>query len=123
MECPRCQTVAPEGAKFCMSCGSPMSAICPECGTELPAEARFCLNCGNQLPQAASQSASGSNQESPGAAGLEQYILKKLLAKLEAARGSGGLQGENGGWSPCCSATSPAPPPPRKNWTRKSGPR
>jgi len=85
MDCPRCQAAIPEGAKFCMECGNPLFASCPECGTELPAQARFCLNCGHQLaePEAASPSSS-----------LEQYIPKELLAKLEATRSSGGLQGE-----------------------------
>jgi len=85
MYCPSCQAANPEGAKFCMACGNPLLASCPECGTELPAQARFCLNCGHQLaePEAASPSAS-----------LEQYIPRELLAKLEASRSSGGLQGE-----------------------------
>ena len=98
MECSRCQAIAPEGAKFCMSCGNPISPACPQCGTELPAEARFCLNCGHQMAEATStpapQTTSRSSQEAPSAGGLEQYIPKELLAKLEAARTSGGIQGE-----------------------------
>ena len=86
MSCAQCQTANPEGAKFCMSCGSALAASCPECGTELPSEARFCLNCGHQLGQA-SEAASARAQ-------LEQYIPRELLEKLEAARSSGGIQGE-----------------------------
>ena len=86
MNCSQCQTANPEGAKFCMSCGSPLAASCPECGTELPTEARFCLNCGHQLGQA-SEAASVRAQ-------LEQYIPRELLQKLESARTSGGIQGE-----------------------------
>lgn len=86
MNCSQCQTANPEGAKFCMSCGSPLAASCPECGTELPTEARFCLNCGHQLGQAA-EAASVRAQ-------LEQYIPRELLQKLESARTSGGIQGE-----------------------------
>lgn len=68
-----------------MSCGNPLFASCPECGTELPARARFCLNCGHQLtePQIDSRQTR-----------LQQYIPKELLAKLEAARSSGSMQGE-----------------------------
>ena len=66
MNCSQCQTANPEGAKFCMSCGSPLAASCPECGAELPTEARFCLNCGHQLGHAA-EAASVRAQ-------LEQYI-------------------------------------------------
>ena len=60
-----------------------MTAACPECGTELPAEALFCLNCGHRLAQTESE---------PAQVRLEQYIPKDLLAKLEAARTTGGIQ-------------------------------
>ena len=85
MECPRCEAEVLDGARFCMSCGSPMFAACPECGSELPAQAKFCSNCGHQLEE--------PQQETPGSK-LEQYIPKELMAKLEAARNSGGLQAE-----------------------------
>ena len=68
-----------------MSCGNPLVALCPECGAELPGEARFCMNCGHQLAQPESD---------PSRVRLEQYIPKDLLAKLEAARTTGGIQGE-----------------------------
>ena len=85
MTCPSCQTANPEGAKFCMSCGTALSAACPQCGTELPGGARFCLQCGHQL----AEPESGAVQAS-----LQQYIPKELLAKLESARAAGGMQGE-----------------------------
>ena len=85
MDCPHCQVANPQGARFCMSCGNALFASCPECATELPAEARFCLNCGHQLAAAEAE---------PSRASLEQYIPKELLDKLEAARSSGGIQGE-----------------------------
>lgn len=54
VECPGCKTQVPQGAKFCMGCGSQMPqaagpAPCTKCGTELPAGARFCFSCGNQM--------------------------------------------------------------------------
>ena len=85
MDCSRCQGANPEGAKFCMSCGNPLIASCPECGAELPGQARFCLNCGHQLAQPGGD---------PSQVRLEQYIPRDLLAKLEAARTTGGIQGE-----------------------------
>ena len=85
MNCPQCQSANPEGAKFCMSCGGPLSASCPECGTQLPGEARFWLNCGHQLGQA---------QADPARARLEQYIPRELLTKLETARTTSGPQSE-----------------------------
>ena len=68
-----------------MSCGNPLIASCPGCGAELSGQAQFCMNCGHQLAQPASD---------PSQIRLEQYIPKALLAKLEAARTTGGIQGE-----------------------------
>ncbi len=49
--CPNCGAQLPAGAKFCMSCGNPLSVNkkCPKCGAELPAGAKFCLNCGEKV--------------------------------------------------------------------------
>ena len=85
MDCPHCQGANPEGARFCMSCGNALSSSCPQCKTELPSGARFCPNCGHQLAEAPAATAR---------ARLEQYIPRQLLAKLEASRATGGLQGE-----------------------------
>ena len=50
--CPSCQQLNPEGAQFCMRCGSKLtsSAHCPQCGAELQKEARFCTACGEAIP-------------------------------------------------------------------------
>ena len=85
MVCSKCQASNPEGAKFCMSCGTPSVATCSNCDTELPPETKFCLNCGHQL--------TGSSAESTQSR-LQQYIPPELLAKLESAKASGGMQGE-----------------------------
>lgn len=49
--CPNCGAQLPAGAKFCMSCGQPLSVknVCPKCGSELPSGAKFCLNCGEKV--------------------------------------------------------------------------
>ena len=49
--CPNCGTQLPAGAKFCMSCGKPLSLNnkCPKCGADVPAGAKFCLNCGEKV--------------------------------------------------------------------------
>ncbi len=47
--CANCGTTNPDGAKFCLNCGTKLAQICPACGTELPADAKFCLNCGHRL--------------------------------------------------------------------------
>ncbi|MCX4092207.1 SPFH domain-containing protein [Nocardia sp. alder85J] len=48
--CGGCRTANPAGAKFCMHCGTALTAAlprhCTDCGTELALGARFCGNCG-----------------------------------------------------------------------------
>ncbi len=83
--CPSCKSENPDGAKFCVSCGSALQAACTECGSPLPAQARFCPECAHQQ---------GEAQPDSSRATLEQYIPKELLTKLEAVRASGGQLGE-----------------------------
>ena len=47
--CGDCGAQNPEGARFCMSCGTALARNCPNCGQPAPAEARFCMNCGFSL--------------------------------------------------------------------------
>lgn len=49
--CPNCGTAAPEGARFCMSCGTaiPQENTCPNCGQVLPENAVFCFACGSPV--------------------------------------------------------------------------
>src|SRR3954469_19163158 len=52
--CPSCSHENPEGARFCMSCGSALERRCSVCGAELPPQARFCMNCGTPVEEAPS---------------------------------------------------------------------
>ncbi len=45
-ECSRCATENPAGARFCMTCGTPLERRCVNCGEALPEVARFCPACG-----------------------------------------------------------------------------
>lgn len=51
--CPNCDTVNPEGVKFCQECGTRLNQStrvkCQECGAEFTAGTRFCGECGRQL--------------------------------------------------------------------------
>jgi ribosomal protein L40E len=51
--CPNCQTVNPEGVKFCQECGAKLGQIsqftCPKCGFKNPPQTRFCGECGTRL--------------------------------------------------------------------------
>ena len=49
MICPNCKTSNPEGTRFCMACGAPMSSKCPKCGADVPAGGKFCLECGEKI--------------------------------------------------------------------------
>lgn len=52
MNCTKCGSVLPEGAKFCGVCGQPAemaNMFCPVCGSAYSQGQRFCLNCGTQL--------------------------------------------------------------------------
>ena len=56
MICAKCQASNPDGAKFCMSCGSGLALSCTGCGTELQAGAKFCVNCGQPVGEPAPSS-------------------------------------------------------------------
>src|SRR3954449_969338 len=47
--CPACSTENPEGAHFCMACGTALEQRCPSCGAEVQPGARFCVECGASL--------------------------------------------------------------------------
>ncbi len=44
--CGNCQNQVREGAKFCDSCGNPMSKTCSNCSAALGATSKFCAECG-----------------------------------------------------------------------------
>ncbi|MEE8518605.1 MAG: adenylate/guanylate cyclase domain-containing protein, partial [Dehalococcoidia bacterium] len=88
MNCPKCSTTNPEGAKFCMSCGNPLALACANCGADLPAEAQFCFVCGQKVGAPVTAPAESAQQR------ISQYIPTELLAKLESARTGTGMQGE-----------------------------
>jgi ribosomal protein L32 len=57
--CPKDGTLAPAGAKFCSTCGSPMVQpapaavdLCPNCGKEAKGS-KFCPECGTKIERAA----------------------------------------------------------------------
>ena len=59
MICPKCQSLVPDGSKFCDICGTPIRPgqpteapkrkFCSKCGTEALSTDRFCMKCGNRL--------------------------------------------------------------------------
>jgi len=49
MKCPKCQFENPEGAKFCVECGSKLEMPCPACGFANLPGFKFCAECGKKL--------------------------------------------------------------------------
>ena len=51
--CPNCDTVNPEGVKFCQECGAQLNLSgkvkCPACGAEFAPGTKFCGECGKPL--------------------------------------------------------------------------
>ncbi len=51
--CPNCDTLNPEGIKFCQECGAKLNqstkVTCAGCGAEFQAGTRFCGECGSQI--------------------------------------------------------------------------
>jgi class 3 adenylate cyclase/tetratricopeptide (TPR) repeat protein len=63
VRCLSCHGDNPEGARFCGSCGTPLSNRCAGCGCENPPQFRFCSNCGSPLqagPASAARTAAGA---------------------------------------------------------------
>lgn len=107
MDCPNCGTQNPDGAKFCFNCGTALALACSNCGTELPAGAKFCFSCGTPTaggpattvaePTPPAEPVIPEPQPAPTKPAddmLQRYIPRGLMAKLEAARDSGLMEGE-----------------------------
>lgn len=47
--CPSCNASNAEGARFCSTCGKPLTAVCADCGASNPPGSRFCSTCGKAL--------------------------------------------------------------------------
>lgn len=49
MQCIKCGANNPEGAKFCLECGSKFELGCPSCGKMNTLDSKFCSECGSHL--------------------------------------------------------------------------
>lgn len=52
MQCLKCGSRNPAGAKYCLECGSKFELGCPSCGKMNTLESKFCSDCGFQLKRA-----------------------------------------------------------------------
>src|SRR5437588_413526 len=65
MNCPRCATENPPGAKFCRGCGVRLDAICSACRHSNIPGSRFCNECGGSLVSDAHALAEASSPSTP----------------------------------------------------------
>ncbi len=87
MICPNCQTVNPDGARYCLYCGYSFEPAgnCPNCGAAVLPGARFCHQCGRPLAAAASP---------PVPDLLHKFIPRELLTRLQSAGYGREMEGE-----------------------------
>src|SRR5512133_3064774 len=85
MRCPHCDADTPDGAKFCIECGTPLKPRCPQCGADTLPRAKFCGECGTPLTAQSSASPAAPSpsplRDTPG------YLAEKILASEAALEG------------------------------------
>jgi class 3 adenylate cyclase/tetratricopeptide (TPR) repeat protein len=85
MRCPRCDADTPDGAKFCIECGTPLTPRCPQCGADTLPRAKFCGECGTPLtaqsPPPPAASPPSPLSYTPG------YLAEKILTTKTALEG------------------------------------
>jgi class 3 adenylate cyclase/tetratricopeptide (TPR) repeat protein len=85
MRCQSCKADNPDGAKFCIECGSPLKLRCPRCGADTLPRAKFCAECGipltAQSPAPPSASPPSPLRYTPG------YLAEKILHSRSALEG------------------------------------
>jgi hypothetical protein len=84
MRCPHCDADAPDGARFCIECGTSLQRRCPQCGADTLPRAKFCAECGTPLTAHSPASAAvppSMRRYTPG------YLAEKILTSKAALEG------------------------------------
>jgi class 3 adenylate cyclase/tetratricopeptide (TPR) repeat protein len=81
MHCPGCQQDNPASARFCVACGTRLTAACAACGAELPGGARFCPACGAAAGAAAPASGPAPDAYTP------RHLAERILTSRAALQG------------------------------------
>ena len=85
MRCPHCDADTPDGAKFCIECGTPLTPRCPQCGADTLPRAKFCGACGTpltaQTPAPPAAPPPSPLRYTPG------YLAEKILTSKAALEG------------------------------------
>ena len=99
IDCNACSASNPDGALFCMSCGSKLSATCVTCGAELPAGARFCGQCGSEIDTGArteaAKSATSAAAKDEKQAGERKYVTVLFADVVGSTASMAGLDPED----------------------------
>jgi class 3 adenylate cyclase/predicted ATPase len=86
MTCANCGTQNQSTAKFCLECGTVLSASCPSCGASVPPGAKFCPECGSAIGTASSRVAATSSAPPPASPrdlpSAERRLVSILFADL-----------------------------------------
>ncbi|MSO41293.1 MAG: zinc-ribbon domain-containing protein [Solirubrobacterales bacterium] len=82
VSCPSCGAESPEGARFCMSCGSSMPSRCAGCGATPQPGARFCIDCGTALEEGEPAAAAPPAKTEPESPPEERRQATVLFADL-----------------------------------------
>jgi ABC-type oligopeptide transport system substrate-binding subunit/class 3 adenylate cyclase len=91
MRCPNCSKENPDGAAFCIKCGTRLAGVCPQCGTEQPLDpdVRFCFQCGGQI-QPLSEAAVAAPESATDR--LLRLVPQEFAERLLSSRGQVGKE-------------------------------
>ncbi len=82
MKCPDCQTVLPDGSKFCNECGNKLEVVCSECGKANSLVSKFCLECGHSLIPSQDSFAQKDLSFDEKLAKIQRYLPSGLTQKI-----------------------------------------
>ena len=92
MRCLHCDTDNPDGAKFCIECGTALRNRCPSCGFDNVARAKFCMECGTSLtppqPLIPNPQPPAPNTYTP------PHLAERIRAEQAALEARGAVDGE-----------------------------
>lgn len=74
VQCPSCNTNAPEGSNFCGNCGTALPRACPRCGHAVPPRSNFCSQCGTKIGDKKVASPPPSTQRTDGDAAERRQL-------------------------------------------------
>jgi class 3 adenylate cyclase len=85
MRCPHCEADTPDGARFCIECGTALAPRCTQCGADTLPRAKFCSECGTPL-MAQSAAPSAAPPPSP-LRYTPRYLAERILTSKAALEG------------------------------------